>query len=79
MGSRTISLEESAYAKLRAAKRPGESFSEVVHRVLGGAEPSFADFRALVDRKSVDRLADVIAKMRREDVQLQRKRISRRG
>jgi hypothetical protein len=32
MAIKTISLELDAYEKLRAAKRPGESFSEVVRR-----------------------------------------------
>jgi len=33
MASRTISLDEDAYAALRAAKRAGESFSDVVKRM----------------------------------------------
>jgi len=45
MGTKTISLEDSAYSRLKAVKRPGESFSDAVNRVLGGNEPSFLDFR----------------------------------
>jgi putative antitoxin of VapBC-like toxin-antitoxin system len=33
MATKTISLELDAYEKLRAAKKPGESFSAVVRRV----------------------------------------------
>ncbi|HYS73543.1 MAG TPA: antitoxin VapB family protein, partial [Thermoplasmata archaeon] len=36
MGTKTISLEDSAYVKLKAAKRAGESFSDVINRILGG-------------------------------------------
>ena len=35
MGTKTISLTESAYARLRALKREGESFSDVVDRLTG--------------------------------------------
>lgn len=38
MATKTISLEIDAYEKLRAAKRPGESFSAVVRRATFGGE-----------------------------------------
>lgn len=79
MGSKTISLEDSAYAKLRAAKRPGESFSDVIQRVLGDRQPSFLDFRGLLDRKSAERLAKILARMREEDLEAQKGRTPMRG
>ncbi len=36
MPTKTISLELDAYEKLRSAKKPGESFSEVVRRARFG-------------------------------------------
>ncbi len=72
MGTKTISLEDSAYMRLRAVKRPGESFSDVVNRVLGGKEPSFLDFRGLLQGGAVDRLAETVASMKREDIRAQR-------
>lgn len=74
MGTKTISLEDSAYAKLKAAKRPRESFSDVVHRLLGDRQPSFSDFRGLLDRKSAEQLAAAVARMRAEDLGAQQAR-----
>ena len=75
MGTKTISLEDSAYSRLKAVKRPGESFSDVVNRVLGSSEPSFLDFRGLLQGGSGDRLAETVARMKREDIRAQRARI----
>ncbi len=72
MGTKTISLEDSAYMRLKAVKRPGESFSDVINRVLGGREPSFLDFRGLLQGDSIDRLAEALARMKREDIRAQR-------
>jgi len=75
MGTKTISLEDSAYSRLKAVKRPGESFSDVVNRVLGSSEPSFLDFRGLLHGGSCDRLAETVARMKLEDIRAQRARI----
>jgi hypothetical protein len=40
MAIKTISLELDAYEKLRQAKRPGESFSQVVRRARLEQEPA---------------------------------------
>jgi predicted CopG family antitoxin len=77
MGSKTISLEDSAYHKLRAAKRPGESFSEAVLRILGGKEPSLLDFRGLLDKKTVQGVREAIAQMEEEDLRIFKRRLAR--
>lgn len=75
MVSKTISLEKSAYARLKAAKRPGESFSDVVHRVLGGEQqPSLLEFTRLLPKKDAERVAEVVARLRAEDIEVQKKR-----
>ena len=37
MGTKTISIADDAYDRLLAAKREGESFSDVVRRLTSGA------------------------------------------
>ena len=39
MATKTISLELDAYERLKAAKSPGESFSDVVRRASFGKNP----------------------------------------
>lgn len=77
MGTKTISLENSAYSKLKAAKRAGESFSDVIHRIVGSREPSLLEFTELLDKKASEDLARAIARMRDEDIALQRRKMAR--
>lgn len=75
MGSKTISLEDSAYSKLKAAKRSGESFSDVIHRLLGEGEPSLMEFTRLADRQVVEKIAEAVLRMREEDIELQKRKV----
>lgn len=72
MGSKTISLDDDAYEKLKAAKQPGESFSDVVHRLLGPDQPKLTDFVGILDEEAAEELAAVVDRMRREDIEEQR-------
>jgi len=75
MPSRKISLEYSAYAKLRDAKRPGESFTDVVNRLLRAELPSLSVFAGLLKKKKGEELAKVVQRMRDEDLEAERKRL----
>lgn len=72
MASKTISLDEAAYTKLKAAKRPGESFSDVVHRLVEPDQPSLHEFVGLLDEDTAEALASVIDRMDVEDIEAQR-------
>ena len=74
MGSKTISRDDDAYARLSAAKRPGESFSDVVKRLTAHGRPSFLRLSGLLSKSKADRLAEAIAEMTDEDVREQAKR-----
>jgi len=64
MGTRTISLSDDAYEALAAAKRPGESFSDVVRRLA--RRRSLTDLVGAVDRKAADAIARAIEANRRD-------------
>jgi|GEM_PF-920194 len=49
MVTKTINIKESAYHALRAQKRAGESYSDVILRVTGGEEKSVCDFLKTLD------------------------------
>jgi predicted CopG family antitoxin len=61
MGTKTISLDEEAYERLRAEKREGESFSDVVKRLA--AERSWSEV-AGIWADETDDVEDAIAEGR---------------
>lgn len=48
MGSKTISVDDEAYALLKSAKVGDESFSDVVKRALSPDRPKLTDFAGLL-------------------------------
>lgn len=64
MVARTISLSEDAYQALAAAKRPGESFSDVVRRLA--RRRSLTDLVGVVDRRAAEAIGRAIEANRRE-------------
>jgi len=64
MARRTVSLEASAYERLRAPRRPGESFSQAVIRILEPSRPSFRSLAGAVTRKDAARTRAAIRDMR---------------
>ena len=56
MGSRTVSLETSAYERLKAAKTPGKSFSEPIHRIRAPSRPAYRQLSGLLTPSETKRL-----------------------
>ena len=64
MGTKTISLSDDAYERLKTMKREGESFSDVVRRLTAGVE--LGDYYGVLDDETGAELAAVVAERRRE-------------
>ncbi len=64
MGTRTISLTDEAYERLKASKREGESFSDVVNRIAPGVR--LAEYHGALSEETADSLREAIREGRAE-------------
>jgi predicted CopG family antitoxin len=62
MGTKTISLTEEAYERLKAAKKEGESFSDVVNRISPGVR--LEEYWGVLDDDAADELRETVAEGR---------------
>lgn len=74
MGTKTISLADDAYEKLKAHKREGESFSDVVRRLTG--EVSISEYHGVLDDETADELERVLNERREARSRAHRSRVS---
>jgi predicted CopG family antitoxin len=79
MPTTTISLERSAYDLLKSRKKPDESFSEELHRLLGPPNPTLRGFLDIVRPEDGRSVAAAIEAVRAEDLRMERRRVSKRG
>lgn len=79
MSTTTITLERSAYEVLKSRKRPGESFSEEVLRLLGKSQPHLKEFLTLFGPGDPRAIGDAIEEVRAEDIATERRRAGRSG
>ena len=73
MGTKTISLADDAYEKLKAHKQEGESFSDVVRRLAGGV--TLAEFHGVLNEDTADQLEEIVDNRRREYTETHRERV----
>lgn len=70
-----MSLEESAYERLKAAKAPDESFSEAVHRILADSKPSFRQLSGVLASTEAEAIRTAIRRMRTQEASAEQRRI----
>ena len=75
MGTKTISLADDAYERLKAAKREGESFSDVVRRLTSGV--ALTEFYGVLEDDTTADLERIVAERRSAQTSEHRDRIDR--
>jgi predicted CopG family antitoxin len=69
MGSKTISVSDEAYARLKSLKKPGESFSDTINRLTSRKRLSeIAGVLNEEDIKEIERTVDAIRSRSRERI-----------
>lgn len=64
MGTKTSSLSEDAYNRLKAAKKEGESFSDLVNRLSPGVR--LEEYWGILDDEAADELREAVVAGREE-------------
>ena len=62
MDSKTISLSDEAYARLKALKRPNESFSDTINRLTG--RKRLSEIAGVLDDEDVEVVERAVALVR---------------
>lgn len=76
MASRTVSLSEDAYQRLARLRRPGESFSDVVRRIV--PRRSLLELTKIMTRAEAEALAKAIEANRRDRMRARKRELGLR-
>jgi predicted CopG family antitoxin len=76
MVTKTINIRESAYHALKAQKRAGESYSDVILRVTGGEEKSICDFLQTIDPSVRSEIAESVKTAKSELERVKPRKVS---
>lgn len=69
MSSKNVSLKQSVYEQLKAHKRPGESFSDVVERLLEGEQADWRKSVGILSNEEADELREFVRRRREESTE----------
>jgi predicted CopG family antitoxin len=75
MGTKTISLADDAYDRLKAEKRENESFSDTVRRLTAGVR--LADYYGALNNETADEVETIMLERRTERSDARRERAER--
>ncbi|MBN2230667.1 MAG: antitoxin VapB family protein [Candidatus Thorarchaeota archaeon] len=62
MGSKTISVSDEAYSRLKARKKPGESFSDTINRLT--ERKRLSEIAGILDEEDIKVIQEAIASIR---------------
>lgn len=66
MGTKTIGIREDVYKRLKAQKREGESFTDVVDRLLDGTKADWRDGFGTLETNEADELERAVKRARKQ-------------
>ncbi len=64
MGTKNIAISDEAYQRLKALKKPGESFTEVIERMTRSR--GVLDLSGILSKTEAARVGEVVRETRRE-------------
>ncbi|MFW6196039.1 MAG: antitoxin VapB family protein [Thermoplasmatota archaeon] len=59
MGSKTISLKDSAYEALQSIKDENESFSDVIEKLTKEKTPDYSEFNGILSEETIDSIKEM--------------------
>lgn len=65
MGTKTIGVREDVYERLKARKREGESFTDLVDRLLDDVQPEWREGFGTIDSHEAEALEQAVETSRR--------------
>jgi predicted CopG family antitoxin len=75
LGTKNIAISDEAYQRLKALKKPGESFTEVIERMT--QRRGILELSGILSRQEASRVSEVVRETRRQSSKRLRRTIER--